>query len=425
MYGQPVLIQPQDLEAPPANGRSQWAGLLALLSLAAGFLHAATIDSHRGHGVAAGLFTIVAIAQVAWAALALARPTRAVLLLGGVLNGVVVAGYVVSRTTGIGFLDGFEEVENIGFTDAAAAGLEAALVLGVFLLLVAAPSRRLWPAGRIGVAGFGVAGLSVALIAVPAAASVDSAGGHKSHDEGSSAEAAPGAEHGGEHGEGTEAAAGASAGAGAEHGGGKHANAEMSYFDSLRTATPEERAAADDLLVETKAGLWRWTDDQKTYDAGFRSINDGGTGTEHLVNWEWINDDVVLDPNKPESLVYRVEGDKKYLEAAMFMAPAGTPDDDLPDVGGPITQWHIHNNLCFSPSQMVDGAPQRVVVGLASAEGTCSTGEYLKPHAPMLHVWTVERECGPFSSLEGVGAGQAVTEAEDPDADPVCQRSTE
>jgi len=43
----------------------------------------------------------------------------------------------------------------------------------------------------------------------------------------------------------------------------------------------------------------------------------------------------------------------------------------------------------------------------------------------MLHVWTVERECGPFSSLEGVGAGQAVTEAEDPDADPVCQRSTE
>jgi hypothetical protein len=42
----------------------------------------------------------------------------------------------------------------------------------------------------------------------------------------------------------------------------------------------------------------------------------------------------------------------------------------------------------------------------------------------MLHVWVVEHECGPFSSLEGVGAGQAITEEPDPSARPECQHST-
>lgn len=41
----------------------------------------------------------------------------------------------------------------------------------------------------------------------------------------------------------------------------------------------------------------------------------------------------------------------------------------------------------------------------------------------MLHVWVVPHECGPFSSLEGVGAGQAVSEELDPNADPDCQHS--
>ena len=110
----------------------------------------------------------------------------------------------------------------------------------------------------------------------------------------------------------------------------------------------------------------------------------------------------------------------------MYMAPAGTPDDQVPDVGGPITQWHIHNNLCYSPVQTVDGAPQRSVVGLTSGPNgdQCRRGEYLSPQAPMLHVWVAPHECGPFSALEGVGAGQAIQEAQDPSAPADCQHST-
>jgi hypothetical protein len=57
--------------------------------------------------------------------------------------------------------------------------------------------------------------------------------------------------------------------------------------------------------------------------AGFRSIGDGGTGHEHYIQWDWIDDDVWLDPNFPESLVFEPQPDgSKQLVSAMFMLPS-------------------------------------------------------------------------------------------------------
>src|SRR5829696_2108939 len=392
-----------------ATPRSQGYAALALLSLGAGFLHAAVINAHEGHGIASQVFTVVAVFQVAWAAFLLARPSRWLLALGAVANAGLVGGWVVSRTSGISFIDGFQEKEPVGFTDAVIVVLQVLLVLGVVVLLRPARSDRPVRLAQLSTAGLGVLGLAVGALAVPAMA----AGDEHEHGGGHGEEVAAGHDDGhGDHATGGDAAV-------HEHGGtGGH--------EDPSTATPEQRAAADELLQDTKTGFWQWTDEQRVHDAGIRSIGDGLTGTEHLVNWNWINDDTVLDPNHPESLVYNVSPDgKRTLAAAMYMAPAGTPDDEVPDVGGPITQWHIHNNLCYSPVTMVDGAPQRVVVGLTSGPNgdQCRRGEYLTPQAPMLHVWVVEHECGPFSALEGVGAGQAIQERQDPNADPDCQHS--
>ena len=71
--------------------------------------------------------------------------------------------------------------------------------------------------------------------------------------------------------------------------------------------TPEQQAAADQLLADTKAGLWQWHGRSQVPPPGSAPSATACTGTEHLVNWNWINDDVVLDPNRPESLVYRVD----------------------------------------------------------------------------------------------------------------------
>ena len=92
----------------------------------------------------------------------------------------------------------------------------------------------------------------------------------------------------------------------------------------------------------------------------------------------------------------------KTLEAAMYMLPSGTALDDVPDIGGPLTQWHIHDNLCFTTDPV---APQ--VADLTDADGTCPPGQQrFDPRVPMMHVWIIPNKCGPFASLEGVGAGQ-------------------
>jgi len=396
----------------PATPRSQGYAALALLSLGAGFLHAAVINAHEGHGIASQVFTWTAIFQVAWAGVLLARPSRWLLALGGLANAAFVGGWVLSRTAGISFIDGFQDKEPVGFTDGVTVALEALLVVGVVVMLRPARAEHPVRLARLSTAGLGVMGLAVAALAVPAAA----AGGE--HDHGQGDEVAAGHDHGGGHDHG------ATADEAAVH---EHGDAHSHAAEDPSTATPEQRAAADALLRDTITGLYQWEDEEKVYDAGFRSIGDCITGNEHLVNWNWINDDVVLDPDHPESLVYRCERDgTRVLEAAMYMAPAGTPDDEVPDVGGPITQWHIHNNLCYSPAEMVDGAPQRHVVGLTSGPNgdQCTRGEYLSPHAPMLHVWVAPHECGPFSALEGVGAGQGIQEEQDPNAPPDCQHST-
>ena len=371
---------------------------LAVLSLAAGLLNATMVSAHRGHGVAATVYIGIAIFQISWAALAPAWPTRLMLSVGALANTVVVGGYLLSRTSGIAFIDGFQEAEAFGFTDAVTTAFEVLLVVGAGQVLLARAARPSWPSGRAGFAGFGLVGLAAAALAVPAAVAAPA-----THDHGQVVTAA-GPSHGGAT---TDAAA---------------ASHHQAAPGKPEAVTPEQRAAADRLLADAKAKLPQWADSAKAEAAGFRTIGDGVTGNEHLINWAWINDGTVLDPNKPESLMYRPTPNGRVLEAVMYIVPRGTADKDLPDVGGTLTQWHIHDNLCFTPERIVDGAPQRRVMAVTGADGSCARGDKL-PTAQMMHVWIVPNPCGPFSALEGIGGGQKVLEAEDPNAPPNCQHS--
>jgi hypothetical protein len=85
----------------------------------------------------------------------------------------------------------------------------------------------------------------------------------------------------------------------------------------------------------------------------------------------------------------------------MFMLPSTVSLDAVPDVGGRLTQWHVHNDLCFTNDPT---APQ--VAGITSAGGSCTPPLVKFPASPMIHVWIVPHPCGPFAALEGVGAGQ-------------------
>jgi hypothetical protein len=169
--------------------------------------------------------------------------------------------------------------------------------------------------------------------------------------------------------------------------------------------SPAQQHAAEQLVRASLKDLPRYTTEQAAYNAGFRSIGDSFTGDEHMVNWSYLTDKHVLDPMYPESLVYDTKSGTPKLEAAMFMLTAGQSFSSIPALfSGPLTQWHIHNNLCFRD---LGGIPDQKLVGdLTDLQGNCPQGEAKAVVVPMIHVWIVRNPCGPFAALEGIGAGQ-------------------
>jgi hypothetical protein len=165
--------------------------------------------------------------------------------------------------------------------------------------------------------------------------------------------------------------------------------------------TPVELQRAEKLLATTIKDLKRFQTPAQAYALGYRTIGDSITGDEHYVNWSYSNDGHILDPKRPESVVYEVINGKQQAVAAMYSLPFGSTFANVPDVGGSLTQWHVHADLCLT-----DNPEQRVVAGLTSVQGGCPPGTSKAGNTPMLHVWTRPNPCGPFAALEGVGAGQ-------------------
>jgi len=165
--------------------------------------------------------------------------------------------------------------------------------------------------------------------------------------------------------------------------------------------TNVELQRSEKLIETTIKDLKRFQTPAQAYALGYRSIGDRITGDEHYVNWSYANDGHILDPKRPESVVYEVRNGKQQAVAAMYGMPFGSTFADVPDVGGPLTQWHVHADLCLT-----NNPEQRVVAGLTTLQGGCPPGTSKAGNTPMLHVWAIPNPCGPFAALEGVGAGQ-------------------
>ena len=103
---------------------------------------------------------------------------------------------------------------------------------------------------------------------------------------------------------------------------------------------------ATELLLATRAALARYADPAVAAADGYH-VN-GLAGIDfHAGNPSYEHDDLILDPARPETLVYAVAPDgRPVLMGAMFLMPKiGQPG---PTVGGPLTVWHAHQNICFS-----------------------------------------------------------------------------
>jgi hypothetical protein len=384
-----------DAEATPTA--LWWAGLA---SLGAGAIHATAVGLHSEHRQAAVAFALLTAFQLGWGALALLRAPRVLIALGAVGNAMAVAGWVLTRTSGIGFIDGLEAAESPGFADTTAAVLAGVAVLGALAYLVA-PGRLRLPtlAGAVPAA----AATGVLAVAAMVAATGDThTHGEDGHEHVTSEAASSGEDPAHDHGDETTP--------GVEHD--DHTTAPVGavpYDGTLPVdlsgvpgVTPEQQAEAEALVTANITKLPQFADTGAAEQAGYRAIGDSITGTEHLVNWSLLNDGRNLDADYPEALVYKVgRGGSRTLEAAMYVLEPPATLDTVPTLGGPLVQYHVHNDLCWTGP---DGAYQ--VLPAAPLPAPCPAGTQRRLLEPMLHVWIVGNECGPFAALEGIGGGQ-------------------
>jgi hypothetical protein len=168
----------------------------------------------------------------------------------------------------------------------------------------------------------------------------------------------------------------------------QHAHAGAVLQETNEVATPEQAAAAARLYAETKAAILPYQDTRKALADGYRPGGPSNMPSTHWMNQAYVDAGYVMDPRRPQGLVYANSKHGPVLIGAMFqMKHLGQFG---PDPGGPLTAWHQHENICFTPFGFE--------FSLMTPFATCPLGAIDLSASPMLHVWIVDNpKGGPFA----------------------------
>jgi len=145
--------------------------------------------------------------------------------------------------------------------------------------------------------------------------------------------------------------------------------ATMANLADAASATPDQQAAATDLLLRTEKATAQYADLDTAKAAGYdlqaslvqnekkkpgkakslqridagEQMPDGAMPMLHVGNESNRRDGKVLDPSAPETLMYSYQGQGHWtLVGVMYTANESYPQAP-PDPGGPITRWHYHD----------------------------------------------------------------------------------
>lgn len=131
-----------------------------------------------------------------------------------------------------------------------------------------------------------------------------------------------------------------------------------------------------------------WFDFRRGHDDGYTLL----VGDEaHYVNEDYMSDDVLLDPQRPEFLMY-YDAPRGGKALVGFMFYVRQPEERGPQIGGALTVWHYH---VWSLARCFDGV---VPTGLMEREGVCARGAPVHRSPEMLHVWLLDHPEGPFAT---------------------------
>lgn len=165
---------------------------------------------------------------------------------------------------------------------------------------------------------------------------------------------------------------------------------EVSRFAPDAPPTLEQQKLADDLVERCYEVTQRkgWSEFERAQSDGFKTME---KDYYHFRNEENLLDDRILDPERPEFLMYYLGPDrKKVLAGFMFFVRA--LEEQGPQIGGPLTIWHYH--IWARPKCLVRG-----VMNLGNPDGSrCAKGKPSSRSAEMLHVWLFDNPEGRFGT---------------------------
>jgi hypothetical protein len=105
--------------------------------------------------------------------------------------------------------------------------------------------------------------------------------------------------------------------------------------------TAAQKARADKLVRDTRAGLAAYRDSFQATLQGYTAYLVPANWTYHYINYPRITDSEVLNPQRPEAILYAMT-DNGYLPiSALYMMPKVGMHG--PAIGGCLTQWHKHD----------------------------------------------------------------------------------
>ncbi|MCH2169445.1 hypothetical protein MK489_01565 [Myxococcota bacterium] len=165
---------------------------------------------------------------------------------------------------------------------------------------------------------------------------------------------------------------------------------ETTQYGSGELPDASQRAAADELHARSLEAARRngWFDFERARASGYELM----FGDEvHYVNEAHVLDSQILDPERPEFLMFYDTPTGKELVGAMFYTRK--PLDHGPQVGGPLTVWHFHTwnrKICLLSGLLS--------IGLPDESGHCSLGVPGWRSPEMLHVWFLDHPDGRFGT---------------------------
>ena len=165
---------------------------------------------------------------------------------------------------------------------------------------------------------------------------------------------------------------------------------------------PAQVQAAANLIKETDASVVRFENVQNAIAAGF-TYRLATNGEEHLLCAQCSDAYQGLNPKDPSSLVYatNVKGHAPILLGAMYLMGSGNG----PQVGGGLTRWHSHLEVCRGGRIIIAG------FGVA-LRGHCDPSTWKDQYTTqMLHVWVVPYPGGVFSDDLSTAATTAAAKA--------------